>query len=96
MALPDLLKEGLGLKKDGPFYFQWPTKINDSRKLTNFIFVFGIIGRDIKGLFSEDLILFLLEFEKCYKIAIISTNQQLSETFTRALGRKHQHILRNA
>jgi hypothetical protein len=54
MALPGLSKEGLGLKKDDPFYFQWSTKINDSKKLTNFIFVFGIIGRDIKGLFSEN------------------------------------------
>jgi hypothetical protein len=57
--------------------------------------ILGIIGRDIKGLISEAIILFLLEFEKCYKIAIIPTNQQVGETFTRALGRNHQHVLRD-
>jgi len=65
------------------------------RNLPNFIFVFGIIGRDIKGLISGAIILFLLEFEKCYKIAIIPTNQQVGGTFTEALGRNHQHILRD-
>jgi hypothetical protein len=57
--------------------------------------ILGIIGRDIKDLISEAIILFLLEFEKCYKIAIIPTNQQVGGTFTRALGRNHQHILRD-
>jgi hypothetical protein len=57
--------------------------------------ILGIIGRDIKGLISEAIILFLLEFEKCYKIAIIPTNPQVGETFTRALGRNHQHVLRD-
>jgi hypothetical protein len=57
--------------------------------------ILGIIGRDIKDLISEAIILFLLEFEKCYKIAIIPTNQQVGGTFTRALGRNLQHILRD-
>ena len=70
-------------------------KSTTPRNLSSFIFVFGIIGRDVKGLISEAIILFLLEFEKCYKIAIIPTNQQVGETITRALGRNHQHVLRD-
>jgi len=70
-------------------------KSTTPRNLPSFIFVFGIIGRDVKGLISEAIILFLLEFEKCYKIAIILTNQHVGGTFTRALGRNHQHILRD-
>jgi hypothetical protein len=40
-------------------------------------------------------ILFLLEFEKCYKIAIITTNQQMGGAFTPALGRNYRQILRD-